>query len=104
MKPLTPAIAPEHPFVVLLHNQDREYAAIRVTDGSDFTHEEEAAFTGKHKNYAVADPPGKYFYLTLEEIHFREIPEENDEIAGFMANLLQKAGDFWYDHYTASLN
>jgi hypothetical protein len=103
LEKLNPSTSPEWPGFIFLHNKP-EYAVVKVTDASNFTHDEEIKFKQKHTKYSVTQPAGKYFLLTIEEINFEKIPDNNADAISFYTEILGKAGVFWHDYYLISQN
>jgi len=101
---LNTKIIEQHPNIVLVYLDDKNYAALEVTDASDMSEQDILQWKRDNPNYSVTEPCGKYFLLRIVECILENPPDTDRELAKMTLQYLKTGGEFWHDHYITSGN
>jgi hypothetical protein len=95
---------PDSPENIIVLFNERNIFSVKVTDCTNFSHDEEI----KHKNelhyFLSVDVYDNYFLLSIEDLMLEEKYHEDTKLARICRVALIKAGLFWHDHVTSNLN
>lgn len=92
-------VVEQHPNIVLVYVDDKNYAAIEAIDASKMTEDEIMQWKRENPNYSSTEPYGKYFLMRIVEFQLDNPPDSDKELAKVANKFLLKGGDFWHDHY-----
>jgi hypothetical protein len=85
-------------------HEESDTASVQVTDGTNFTYNEEKRFKMRHPLHDVTQVAGKYFYLNINLVTSKYLPTNKAKATKIKKGILEKAKSFWYDYYIMNMS